>query len=842
MEKCINTFVIHYTLSKMHKNIFFFFPVLLILPQIIVSQSPNANRKKISATRILKAPKIDGLINDDAWKNTVEVGDFFMMRPNNGQPEPETHRTKVKLVYDDVAIYIRAVMEDSNPSKIPAEFTNRDDNGNADFFMVTINPNDDGQNPFQFSVSSSGVQSDAKISNGNEDLNWNAVWESSIRFTKNAWILEMKIPYRALRFANEKVQTWGINFHRRVQNLNAQFTWNFINNKIGTWTQYDGLLQNLKNLKPPKRLLFYPYASSNVVVDKKDTNFDWSIGMDIKYGITENFTLDATLIPDFSQAAFDNVILNLGPFEQEFVEQRQFFSEGTELFTKGDLFYSRRIGSKPIDQFNIKDQLNTNEEVVEIPEKVDMLNAIKISGRTKNGLGIGFFNAITDKTEAIIKDTITNKTRKTTVNPLANYNILVLDQQFNQNSSITLINTNVTRLGEFRDANTSGILWHIEDKKSTYNIDGSFKMSYISDDETKSSPGYTFDTSIGKHAGNWRAELGYNFKNKDFDSNDLGILFNNNEQTVYSSISYRLLQPKGIFNDYQISFYHRLNFLHNPGTYTNLNLGLNFWSETRKRFYFGGGFNFRSERKDFFEPRQGTTSGIYFNSPQRINLFHWGSTDYRKKLAIDYRWFYDFYDNNPKERYGFRFTPRYRFNNRFALRYGFRFRHVNNDQGYVKKIKENDIKNNPQYTSLKNEIIFGERNWTTYNNTITGKYSFNSLASLSLSFRHNWSKVPYSKFYSLNKKNGSLQRNIYNENHDRNFNSWNIDLNFVWQFAPGSQLIAFYRNSINPDDDFAPANINFMDNLSRLFKENIQHTFSLRFVYFLDYNNLRNMF
>lgn len=146
--------------------------------------------------------------------------------------------------------------------------------------------------------------------------------------------------------------------------------------------------------------------------------------MDVKYGITESFTLDATLIPDFGQTAFDNVSLNLGPFEQQFDEQRQFFTEGTELFSKGRLFYSRRIGGSPIRSASA----GANETIINEPGKVKMLNAIKVSGRTKKGLGIGVFNAITSKTEATIQNNTTKDIRKEVTNPVSNYNILVLDQ------------------------------------------------------------------------------------------------------------------------------------------------------------------------------------------------------------------------------------------------------------------------------------------------------------------------------------------------------------------------------------------------------------------------------
>ena len=109
-----------------------------------------------------------------------------------------------------------------------------------------------------------------------------------------------------------------------------------------------------------------------------------------------------------------------------------------------------------------------------------------------------------------------------------------------------------------------------------------------------------------------------------------------------------------------------------------------------------------------------------------------------------------------------------------------------------------------------------------------------------LSFRHNWSKVPYEdQFYTLNQNNGELIANNYNNVHDQNFNSWNLDLNYVWQFAPGSQLIAFYRNSISSSNE--NANQDFLNNLDSLFEEANQHTFSVRLVYFIDYNDFKRI-
>ncbi|MGJ8745750.1 DUF5916 domain-containing protein [Polaribacter sp.] len=800
----------------------------LLLTVLLIQQLPaqnKENRKTITTTRIKKAPKIDGVLNDDVWKNAEICTDFVILRPANGDLVSENYQTKVKVIYDDDAIYIAAQMNDPNPEEIPKEFAVRDNFSIADFFLVTINPNDDGQNPFEFLVQATGNQADSKVSNGNEDFNWSAVWKSAVSTDDKGWNVEMEIPYRAIRFANRPVQSWGFNFHRRLEKLNEQHTWTHINNAVGRWTQYDGLITDFRNIKPPTRLNLYPYASATTTIFEKKTDFDWSVGMDIKYGLSDNFTLDATLIPDFSQVGFDDVELNLGPFEQQFSEQRQFFTEGTELFNKGNLFYSRRIGSAPIDQFDVESNLSSDEEITNYPSKVTMLNAIKVSGRTKSGLGIGFFNAITEKTEATIKNTSTGNSRKEVLEPFTNYNILVLDQQFNQNSTVTLINTNVTRNGKFRDANVTALDWHIETKNSKYNADGSFKMSNISDDINHPSTGYTFDNSFGYTSGNWFWELGYNFENKDFNPNDLGILFSNNEQVIYGNLGYRTLKPTKNFNSYSFNFYNNAQFQHFSGLYTGYQAGFGADAQTRKRFFFGGNLNYGSENRDYFEPRQGSTSGIYFKQPERKNINVWISSNSQKKLEINADAWYTGYSKNPKYGYGFSVAPRYRFTNQFSLRYQLNYNTTFNDQGYV----DEDA----------TDVIFGFRHRKDYTNTVSGKYSFSTNSSLSLSFRHYWGAVNYNSYSNLNSK-GGLDPNTTYTGEDVNFNSWNLDLNYFWQFAPGSQLIVFYRNAIFNED--TNSKLNFRKNLDNLFAQSQQHTFSVRFVYFIDYNKLKSIF
>ncbi|NNK72232.1 MAG: carbohydrate binding family 9 domain-containing protein, partial [Flavobacteriaceae bacterium] len=410
--------------------------VLFLLVFCILSANAQG-KKSLNINKTSDAPKIDGILDDQAWEMAESATDFIQFRPEMGVTLSAEQRTTVKMTYDDDAIYIGAFLKD-DPEKIQRQFTTRDNFGNSDFFGVVLNPNNDAQNDTEFFVFSSGTQADAVASPDNgEDFGWNAVWDSQVKIVEDGWVIEMKIPYAALRFSNEKVQTWGIQFHRRFRLDNSQYSWNPIDRTQGNIGIYHGELTGIRNIEPPTRLSFYPFVSSLQKTYDGDSEGDYRIGLDVKYGITENFTLDATLIPDFSQAGFDNVTLNLGPFEQTFSEQRQFFKEGVDLFNKGNLFFSRRVGNAPTGSV----ELSEDEILKDFPSEVKTLNALKVSGRTKKGLGIGFFNAITEKTDAVIENTATGDIRKVVVEPFANYNILVIDQQFNRNSSISLVNT-----------------------------------------------------------------------------------------------------------------------------------------------------------------------------------------------------------------------------------------------------------------------------------------------------------------------------------------------------------------------------------------------------------------
>lgn len=792
----------------------------ICFPLILLSQE----KKTLQIERVLSPPKIDGVLNDEAWLHAEEAKDFTQFRPDMGISELDHQKTIVKMAYDDNAIYISAYLHD-DPQNIMKQLTSRDNFGQSDFFFVVFNPNNDALNDTEFIVHSSGTQADAIALAGiSEDFGWNAVWESAVEIVEDGWIVEMKVPYAALRFSNKEIQTWGIQFHRRFRSNNSQYSWNPIDKTKGNFSLYHGELIGIENITPPTRLSFYPFASTLVKSYEGETSSEYNLGMDLKYGITENFTLDATLIPDFSQAGFDNVQLNLGPFEQQFSEQRQFFKEGVDLFSKGDLFYSRRIGGLPSSFPEIDESV---EEITSYPENVKMLNAIKVSGRTNKGLGIGFFNAITEKSYASIKDLNTQELRKEVVEPLANYNIFVIDQQFNKNSSISLINTSVLRNGSFRDANVTGLLFDITDKANKWNVDGGLKISslnLVEDNQT----GFSSDLEIRKVFGKYRFGIEHKIADNKYDINDMGILFRNNYHNISADASYRIFEPTEKLNNFSISLSANYNMLFEPNTYTGKNVAVYVNAENKQLWSFGGNVNYNiGEQYDYFEPRQ---EGRFFTFKNELHFSGFVNTNYAKRFAINVNsgMVTQFDPERDILFYWIGLSPRMRFNDKFSINYSFSLQTGGGARGFV--------------TNIDDKIIFGQRDQNTVENSISGSYNFNPMHSLSLTFRNYWATVTYDhELYTLLEDGKLSTADNYTvadvPDPNVNFNTWNLDFRYSWQFAPGSQLSALYRNSLF--DSNTESSKSYIDSLDSLFDKSIEHVFSLRLVYYIDYNNFK---
>ncbi|MBI3509785.1 MAG: carbohydrate binding family 9 domain-containing protein [Bacteroidetes bacterium] len=786
-------------------------------------------RKILSTKRAEVAPKIDGKLDDDAWKDAEVAGDFIQYSPV--EKAAVSFPTDVRILYDDQAIYLGAMCYDNNPDSIKRQLGTRDDYLNADNFIVRFDTYNTQQDAFTFSVSASGVQGDSRLS----DYSFNAVWESEVKILSNGWSVEMKIPWSALRFPTSHEQIWGLQLARNIQRKFEYDQWAQTPKEKANSMKYWGLLKGLTDIKEPVRLSVTPYLTTIWQKDSRfgETNPSMSLsgGMNLKYGINESFTLDMTLLPDFSQVKSDNIVKNLGPFEIQYQDQRPFFTEGTDLFTRGDIFYSRRIGRTPSNFYSAPYLTDSNEVIIKNPSQSHLLNATKLSGRTNGGLGIGLLNAYVDNTYAIAKDTLTGKTRNILTEPSSNYNIFVFDQQLKNSSDVFITNTNVIRSHGFRSANVTASGFVLNNKKNTWGVVGAGGVSNVmtptgSVGEFTSKIGYYYNAGIYKNGGKFQYGINRQEVNKQWDCNDMGI----NRETNYSNnnidFSYNIFNPWKCFNNafFNASATYSDNLT--TGIMTGFNIDM-FSNATLKNFwnvYLGGEFNPVKER-DFYEPR---VDGRFYLRPRLFYTFAGINTNENKKLSLGF----NFHGGSteqisttipPNPFFGIGTTLFFRAGNRFTLSLSSDYSDDNGDRGWVE-------------TESDGTIVFGRRELRTVENSFSTSFVFMKDMSISFIARHYWETGNYLGYYVLN-NDGTLTDYVnYTGDHNFSFNSASVDMVYRWIFAPGSTLsISWKQNVLNEQ---AMIDYNYFNNFNSTVKAPQFNQVSLSLLYYLDYNSV----
>ena len=776
---------------------------------------------------------IDGKFDEAIWEKAPIADDFKQYRPS---PGPRLHDTEVKLLYDDEALYVAAYMADVSRDSIMTELTERDNIGNTDFFGFYIDTYGNGTEATEFIIASTGVQFDAKIDQYNEDQNWDAVWECEVVLTDKGWYAEFMIPYSAIRFPKKEIQSWNVNFFRRRQVSGTQDGWVFVDfERDNPFLTQIGKMTDIKNIKPPLRLSLSPYASLYVQNshDKNrtpvnSTGYSYNGGLDLKYGINDAFTLDMTLIPDFGQVQSDDQILNLSPFEVRFDEQRQFFTEGTELFNKAGLFYSRRVGGNPIGRYNAYDNLSETEDVTDNPQAAQLYNATKISGRNAKGVGIGIFNAVSASSEAIITDRETGTERLVETAPLTNYSVVVLDKNIKNNSSVSLTNTNVWRGGDdYHSANVSAVTFNLKNKGQSWGIEGNGNLSQLLNPNEDNTLGHSYEIELSRLSGKVTYGLSYEEISDTYDHNDLGFLRYNNNREWAGWMQYNDVDGFGQFvrfNSWFNSYYERL---YEPNEHIGMGFNGGFFAQGKNQWYYNLWTNYRPKRNDFFEAR---TTGRQYIRPAMFNIGTFIATDFRKPFRIEAMAFIAKMDQEGRQETQFQVGPRYRFSDKFNVGFATILNNEKNSEGFV--------------DNSDDQIIFGRRDVNTVTNRIGINYTFNKKMSLDFRLRHYWSKVKYHSFHNLN-LDGTLSNSDYNNYKDNSFNSFNIDMVYQWRFAPGSDLFIVWKNNILGSDsnyNLDYSELSYRDGVSSLGDFEQNNSFSLRVVYYLDYARLNRVF
>ncbi len=809
------------------------FKRLLILISFLSITRPEIYAARPDTLRSAQAvfcdekPHIDGFLDDACWHDAKTISGFSQHNPVFGAEV--TLPTKVRIIYDNQAVYIAAKMYDRAPDSILRQLGNRDDGSlNADWFAISLDTYDNQLDAYFFRLYASGVQTERRFL----DWTYNAVWESAARITDDGWIAEIRIPYSAIRFPEKDIQCWGLQIERSIRRKRETDQWALIPKGEPNQQVFWGKLYGIQNIQAPLRLSLTPYLSAalehypNEEEGISDYSYAFSGGANLKYGINQSFTLDVSLLPDFSQVKSDNKVKNLSAFETIYGENRPFFIENMDLFKKGGLFYSRRIGRTPSGFYDIDDNLDSGMIIQDNPAHAKLVNAVKLSGRTNNGLGIGALNAFTRRTEATIRYPDGHE-EKITTEPATNYNVLVLDQALKNNSSVYLINTNVWREGSFDKANVTGSGLSLYDNNNRFNINlkGTYALN-IDDSDTgaegfENTDGYHYEVFAGKVSGNFQYNAYRRVYNDRFDINDFGISQRNNEDFNRLTLKYNIFDPFWKIRDFY-SFL-QLENTNNHKNHKNIESVARFGFNTTTKNYFSIWYRLYVspfERYDFYEAR--TDDRFYIKPP------YWGtymgfSSDYRNPLAFDGSMRMNFDERNYQQTY-VSFSPRIRLSDKLFFDYRIDLNFIENDRGYVE-------------TDSCNNIIFGQRKIQGIENVINSRYMFRNNLSFGIWMRYYWYTGQYEKYYAL-EQDGYLSGDAQPDdpNNDFNFNAFNIDLKFNWEFAPGSNFSLVWKNSVIRDEENHEGD--WLDNLGQTLESPKLNNISVKILYYLDYQEI----
>ncbi len=794
--------------------------------------------KTYTTLRAESAIKIDGILDEPSWQLAPMMNDFFQYLPNEGT-SPD-HPAEVRILFNDDAIYVGAILYDSSPDSILKELGARDaEDINADYFRICLDPYNTRQDAYFFGVFASGVQFDHKVS----DYTYDAVWESEVKITDKGWVVEMKIPYSAIRFPKKSEQLWAFQVNRYVRRTREFTQWAKTPSKTNNSQIYWGTLKGINNVTAPLRLSFTPYLSSYLesspVIDNDghtnySNSFSYNAGADVKYGIDERFTIDMTLLPDFGQVQSDDKVKNLSYREVTYDENRAFFKESVELFDKHQLFYSRRIGKLPTGFYDVDSQLNSGEYIKDNPSKAKLLNAIKLSGRTDHGMGVGIFNAITDNTYAIVSDSAGNS-RKILTEPTTNYNVFVVDQQMKNNSNFYVINTNVIRNKQYNDANVTGSGFSLSNKKNTFAFEGQGALSQqfnrvagAPNGEYTNTLGYNYGLGLKKLGGTFEYGGARSVYDNNYYTSDLGYQVINNKIVYEFYVKHNLNQPwKFLRNSYNnFNYTYATHFQTGKPVINEVNLNFFGTFLNYNSLFFGGGFT-PDYTYDYFEPR---IEGRYSISPKYYYSFIGISSDYRKAVALDLNLnMSNFIDQFVSEGYNINATLRYRISDKLTVKLISYFGIDPYNLGWV------DIINN-------DEVIYGLRKLNTYTNEINAIYLFKNDMFISVNARHYWVTGRYRKYLDLQQDGGFEDNYIYATNNDFNYNAFNIDFVYSWQFAPGSNLSIVYKNAIESDEAQITKTPTYNENFKKVINDPQSNSISIKLLYYLDYQNVKKHF
>jgi hypothetical protein len=564
--------------------------LLAVLLQTAVASTPPGHVPLATATTAIAVRAtlpviIDGRDDDAVWRTAPAITQFREFQPaENGDPR---FATEAKVAYDDHNLYVFIRAFDPHPDSILKLLARRDVRAATDQLKIMIDSYHDRRNGFEFAVNPAGVKRDYAIYNdAQEDDAWDAVWDAAAQVDSLGWTAEFRIPLSQLRYVPRATNTFGFGIWRDIQRYTERVSWPLYRNSQSGITSQLGELTGLTGLPSPRRPELAPYVVTKNVSVPVGAGFDRSqkmtVGADLKYGITPNLTIDATVNPDFGQVEADPAVLNLTAFEPFFAERRPFFVQGAGIFrfdvncsavndcsTGEGLFYSRRIGRAP--------QLDYGDP--NAATATTIYGSAKLTGRLPGGQTLGVLDAVTGREAA---------TLDRTMEPTTNYAVVRAQQDFRGGESgigamVTAVNRHLDQWTEdalHRNAYVGAVDFRHRFLGSRYQVSGSLALSRVAGTDsaialTQRDPvhyyqrpgvGVSYDPTRTSLAGDGEAlkfgkvgggitrfETSYERRSPGFEVNDLGFLRQADQQSWSTWFAFQSRHPSSI---YQTAFWN----------------------------------------------------------------------------------------------------------------------------------------------------------------------------------------------------------------------------------------------------------------------------------------------
>jgi hypothetical protein len=648
-------------------------------PSVESADSPTASR---SGARTLlavdvrgAAPVIDGRLDDEVWQRIAPATDFTVYEPNSGAPSSQ--RTEARVAYDDRAIYIGVRLFDTSPDSIVAQLARRDVGVHSDWIYVGLDSYFDRRTGYVFGVNPRGVKVDIMLYDDvSETGSWDAIWDVATSIDSLGWSAEFRIPISQLRFARESDgdRIWGVQFRRQIARTGESSLWAPVPRDANGVVSLFGELHGLRT-QPRRHAELVPYTvasttrapvdADNPFFRRNDTGL--SLGADLRYGVTSNLTLNATINPDFGQVEADPSVVNLTAFETFLPEKRPFFVEGANIFNFGigvgdgdlgneSLFYSRRIGRSP------QGAVPGAAAFRDVPSATTIRGAAKLSGRTASGWSVGILDAVTapEHGRYVLRD---GARGNALVEPATNYAVARAMRDFSSGASTVgaiVTATNRSLDGELpylrSSAYTGG--FNARHRMGDFELKGTLVGSrvagdtaainrtqrsatryyqrpdndYVSYDPLRTSlAGWAASAELMKMGGgHWRYAAILNARSPGFEPNDLGYMQNADQALQVFYVGYSQFTPTPRFRRWNVNM--------------NQWYGTNFGGD---RLTFGGNLNGGFQLPSFWGANMGVNreqpwisvaalrGGPALRTPGHWSTWFSGYTDSRQDVRFN---------------------------------------------------------------------------------------------------------------------------------------------------------------------------------------------------------------